>query len=129
MGKTTADSKNYKIFSKNLHRYVELSGKTQAEIAKVVDVSRGTFNDWMHERAYPRIDKLQNLADFFDIELSDLIEDDNIHLSSEAKKLAFDLKNNPMELDFLSNFRKLSAENKKTVLMLIKTMNITDDSI
>ena len=61
--------------SKNLSYYVSLSGKTQKELAEIVGVAASTFNDWMKGKKYPRIDKIELLANYFGILKSDLIEE------------------------------------------------------
>ena len=66
---------NKEIFSKNLKHYLNQSGKTQKEIAEVVGVAPSTFNDWLRAKKYPRIDKIEILADYFRILKSDLIEE------------------------------------------------------
>lgn len=63
------------IFSKNLNSYIELSGKTQLEIAKSIGVSPQTFNTWCKGIAIPRMGKVQALADYFHIAKSDLIDE------------------------------------------------------
>lgn len=62
-------------FAKNLSYYVERSGRTQKEIAEEVGVSAPTVNDWIKGKKFPRIDKIDALADYFGILKSDLIED------------------------------------------------------
>lgn len=66
---------NREVFSKNLAYYIERSGRTQKEIAEIVGVSTSTFNDWVKAKKYPRIDKIEILADYFHILKSDLIEE------------------------------------------------------
>ena len=66
---------NKEIMAKNLKHYVARSGKTQKEIAAVVGVAPSTFNDWLKAKKYPRIDKIEILAEYFGILKSDLIED------------------------------------------------------
>ncbi len=66
---------NKEIFAKNLVYYIERSGKTQKELAEVVGVAASTFNDWCKAKKYPRIDKIEILANCFRIQKSDLIED------------------------------------------------------
>ena len=61
--------------AKNLKYYVERSGRTQKELSEIVGVATSTFNDWMKAKKYPRIDKIEMLANFFGILKSDLIED------------------------------------------------------
>ena len=63
------------VFSKNLRTYMEQAGKTQKEVADVVGVAAPTFNEWLSGKKFPRIDKIQKLADYFGILKSDLIEE------------------------------------------------------
>ena len=63
------------VFAKNLRKYMEQSRKSQKELAEVVGVSAPTFNDWINGKKFPRIDKIQKLADYFGILKSDLIEE------------------------------------------------------
>lgn len=63
------------VFAENLRFYMERSGKTQKELADIVGVSAPTVNDWLKAKKYPRIDKVERLANYFGILKSDLIED------------------------------------------------------
>lgn len=66
---------NKEVMAKNLAYYIERSGKTQKEIAEVVGVATSTINDWVKAKKYPRIDKIEMLANYFGILKSDLIEE------------------------------------------------------
>jgi len=66
-----------RIFTKNLNHYIELSQKTQREIADAIGVSPQTFNTWCQGIAIPRMGKIQALADYFNINKSNLIEEHN----------------------------------------------------
>ena len=63
------------VFAKNLKMYMERRGINQKELAEAVGVSAPTMNVWVNGKKYPRIDKVEILADFFGILKSDLIED------------------------------------------------------
>ena len=63
------------IFAENLRRYIERSGKSQKEIAEYIGVSTSTFNEWTKGKKFPRIDKIELLAQFFNCRKSDLIEE------------------------------------------------------
>ncbi len=63
------------VFAKNLRYYMESRGKSQKELADMVGVSAPTVHDWLKAKKYPRIDKIEILADYFGILKSDLIED------------------------------------------------------
>lgn len=89
---------NKEIMATNLAYYVERSGKTQKEIAAVVGVAASTFNDWMKAKKYPRIDKIEILADYFGVLKSDLIE--------ERKKERIEMqKNNDVITDIIVRMR------------------------
>lgn len=64
-----------KTFAKNLTYYMTMAGKSQKELAEIAGVSAPTFNEWIKAKKYPRIDKIQKLADYFGILKSDLIEE------------------------------------------------------
>ena len=63
------------VFAKNLRYYMEQKGKTQKELSEIVGVSAPTMNDWLKAKKYPRIDKIEILANYFGILKSDLIEE------------------------------------------------------
>lgn len=66
---------NKKVFAKNLAYYMERSGKSQKEMSEILGVATSTFNNWMKALKYPRIDKIEMLANYFGILKSDLIEE------------------------------------------------------
>ena len=83
---------NGEVFAKNLKFYVERSGKTQKELSEIVGVATSTFNDWMKGKKYPRMDKVERLANYFGILKSDLIEDKHQQPAQDelsARKKAF----------------------------------------
>ena len=104
------DLGNQEIFSRNLKRYLENSGKAQKEVASAICVSAGTFCDWIKGRAYPRMDKVQALAEYFGINKSDLVEDVNV-----AKETVSDADQKVLDL-----FHKVPEEKREFVLSLIQ---------
>ena len=66
---------NKKIFSANLDFYMKKFGKTRSEICDALGFNYATFSDWANGRNYPRIDKIEKLANYFGILKSDLIEE------------------------------------------------------
>lgn len=63
------------IFARNLKKYMDRAGKSQKDMAEVVGVSAATFSDYINAKKYPRIDKIDIMADYFGILKSDLIEE------------------------------------------------------
>ena len=74
------------VFAKNLRMYMDNAGKNQKEMASIVGVSAPTFNDWLQAKKYPRIDKIEKLANYFGILKSDLIEEKGAERISMHKK-------------------------------------------
>ena len=66
---------NKEIFARNLARCLQRTGKTQKEVADAVDVAPSTVHAWLQGSRYPRIDKIEMLADLFGMRKSDLIEE------------------------------------------------------
>lgn len=96
---------NKEIFSHNLQRYILKSGKERKEIALALGVSYSTFTDWVNGNKYPRIDKIEMLADYFGIKKSDLIEE-----YTGQSELSGLLPNSPDTLDAAADFgRQLFA--------------------
>lgn len=54
---------------------MDRSGKDQKVVADEIGVAPSTFNEWMKAKKYPRIDKIELLANYFGILKSDLIEE------------------------------------------------------
>lgn len=89
---------NKEVMAKNLSYYVARSGKTQKEMAAIVGVAPSTFNDWLKAKKYPRIDKIEILADYFGVLKSDLIEEK----SKDYKDMQ---KNNDVIADIIVRMR------------------------
>lgn len=71
------EDRQRQIFSNNLRRLIDVSGKTQKDIADAIGVSQQIMNVWARGKAIPRMGKIQRLADYFGVEKSDLIDEKN----------------------------------------------------
>lgn len=66
---------NKEIFSRNLNYYMNKYGITRNDLCEQLDLKYMTLSDWINGKTYPRIDKIELLANYFNINKSDLIED------------------------------------------------------
>ena len=66
---------NKRIFANNLYYYMQIKSKTQNDIVRDLGITASTVSDWVLGKKYPRIDKMQKLADYFGILKSDLTEE------------------------------------------------------
>ena len=72
--------RNKKVFAQNLNYYLTTRGKTQNDLVRDLEITASTVSDWANGKKYPRVDKMQMLADYFGILKSDLTEE---HQESE----------------------------------------------
>lgn len=107
---------NKEIFSKNLRSYIEKSGKDRRELAEIWGFPYSTVTEWVNGRKYPRIDRIEIMADYFGILKSDLIENKPKEVV-EMRKKNDTLSNVVVRLrtdaNFLSIVEKLNALDDK----------------
>ena len=63
------------VFSKNLRRYFEQSGMTQAEFAKKLGVGTTSIYNWLSGVKTPRMDKVDAMCKLLGVHREDLITD------------------------------------------------------
>ncbi len=68
---------NKTIFASNLQKYMDLNRKTRRDLSEALGISYYTVTDWVKGKKFPRMDKIEMLADYFGILKSDLIEGDS----------------------------------------------------
>lgn len=62
------------IFAHNLNELMEMKNKKPADVVRELDINESTFRSWYSGEKYPRIDKQQMLADYFNVKRSRLTE-------------------------------------------------------
>ena len=71
----TSNLGNKETMARNIRYYMELNHVNAVEMCRILDVPQSTFSYWLNAKTYPRIDKIEKMANFFHIEKSDLIEE------------------------------------------------------
>ncbi len=84
-----SDLGNIDIFVKNLKYYMNFNNKTRTDICNDLKLPYTTFAEWYNGKVYPRIDKIELLANYFNIKKSDLIEDKHQYSSNSAVVLVY----------------------------------------
>ena len=107
------DNKN--VFAFNLRKQMEIHGKTRNDICQALDISYFTVSDWVNGKKYPRMDKVEKLANYFGILKSDLIEDKEENTNSPDP-----IKLTEGEEMLLKLFRQIPEENRALVLEMIR---------
>ena len=119
-----------KIFSQNLQRLLHERDKKQSEVADAIGVSRASLNMWVKGVTIPRMPKIQQLAKYFGVEVSELVDPQGEKyidaLNSGIIKLV-DMRNHDfvMDMEFLS--RKMSYENMDKIREYASLIKLKDD--
>ena len=107
---------NKQTMSKNLKYYVERTNKMQKEVAEDLGVAASTFTEWIKGNKYPRIDKIELMANYFGIKKSDLIEEKlTPQLEQKNDALADIVVRLRTDDDFLSVVKKLYAQDAEKI--------------
>lgn len=61
------------IFMKNLNDLMYKNKKSQSDLVKDLGLRQSTVSSWMIGEKYPRIDKMQMLAEYFNVSITDLV--------------------------------------------------------
>ena len=73
---------NKKIMAENITYYMNKHQKSRNDMCEALGVKYTTFTDWVKGNSYPRIDKIELMANYFGISKADLVE---IRNSAPAK--------------------------------------------
>lgn len=66
---------NKLIMAANIQRYMDQRGISRQQLCDALDIKYTTLRDWLKGITYPRIGKVEAMANYFGCEKSDLIED------------------------------------------------------
>ena len=121
------DNRNKEIMAKNIKRYMEMKGVTNQQLCDALDFKYTTFMDWIKGVTYPRIGKVEAMANYFGCEKSDLIEEkmtpeiekDNDTLSSIIVRMTMDKE----FLAVVESLYTLDSEQIKGIQGMLKAFN------
>ncbi|MCP0887007.1 XRE family transcriptional regulator [Ligilactobacillus sp. WILCCON 0076] len=69
-----SDLGNKEIMSENIKYYMKSRGIDRNKLVADLNLKYTTVSDWINGKTYPRIDKIELLANYFNIEKIDLVE-------------------------------------------------------
>lgn len=84
---------NKETMARNIKYYMDLNSVSSVDMCKILDVPASTFSYWINARTYPRIDKIERMANYFGVSKSDLVEErivnspSGITLSDDEQRL------------------------------------------
>lgn len=101
-----------KIFAGNLTRFLETQNITQIELAKRMNVAASTVSSWCSGEKMPRMDKVEWMASFFGVTVTDLMNPYN-----PKPDILEDI-----DIAFYGEFKELSEDDKQTVRDMVTLM-------
>ena len=116
---------NKNVFASNLKRYMEISGKTRRDVSEALGVSYYTLTDWVNGKKYPRMDKVEKLANYFGVLKSDLIEEKTAEHSEMQKKndilsdIVIRMQTDDVFLSAVESLYKLDRKKLSSILTLL----------
>ena len=105
---------NKYIFSINLKRLMDKKQATRKDIADYLGISYFTVSDWVNGKKYPRMDKVELLANYFGVLKSDLIEEP----TSTNSLITINVTEDEQKL--LDLFRLVPENQQQMVLQMIE---------
>ena len=89
-------------------------GLSQRDIAKIMNVSQGTYNNWENEKTQPSIEQLISLAEYFSVSVDYLIGHSEDYIQSVSNVISSD------EKTLLKHYRELSEPAKQGLLSFVQ---------
>ena len=122
---------NKEIMAKNIKKYMAIKGVNQTEMCNALGFKFMTLSDWLHAKTYPRIDKIEMMANYFGVSKSDLVEDhdtdeQHYYLDDEAREMAEWMFTNPEYKVLFDASRKVKKEDIEIVRKIIEKFGGAD---
>jgi transcriptional regulator with XRE-family HTH domain len=123
---------NKETMSKNLKYYISLTGKDRRELAEIWGFPYSTVTEWINGKKYPRIDRIEVMADYFGILKSDLIEDKPKEHREMQKKndvlsdIVLKLNEDMELLSIVETLSKLDFEKREAVKVVLSAFSTTE---
>lgn len=124
-----------KIISKNLRRIMYEHGKTQADVAKDLKISKATLSSWMNGTRIPRMPNVDMLCHYFNITRVELMEEhdevsktghDSEYYDSETLEMAQALYDDPNLRALMKAAMDVNKDSIPSLTQLLYTMKETN---
>lgn len=126
------NSNSKMIFSDNLKKLMKSKGISRKQLSIDIGVKYTTLTDWINGKTYPRIDKIDLLAEYFGISKSELIErglgnNEYFSQNSRTNDLAVFIEQNFDDMTFNGKLLDYNEKIKlKLILMWVFNNSYTD---
>ncbi len=123
---------NKAIMAKNIQHYMGIKGVSRNDICDALGIKYTTFTDWVKGNTYPRIDKIELMANYFGISKSDLVEEHDpdepsYYTNPETAKLAQEVFDDSNLRVLMDASKDLSPEDLKLAIDMVKRLKGDND--
>lgn len=67
---------NKEVMAKNISKYMKEKNVDRTRLSNDLKLKYTTVSDWINAKTYPRIDKIELLANYFGVSKADLVEEE-----------------------------------------------------
>lgn len=115
---------NRHTMSENIQYYMSKKGVSRNDLCDALGIKYPTLSGWINEYKYPRIDKIEMMANYFGITKADLVEErtEGYYLDQNTAKLAQEIYEDPETRILLDAKRDLAPNDLQLVVDLVKTL-------
>ena len=118
---------NKAIMAENIQRLMDNKGVDRNQICADLGFKYTTFTDWVKGNTYPRIDKIEMMAQYFGVNKSDLVEkhiDGGYYTDKEAAEFAEYLRTRPGARMLFSAAKDISKEDLEKAVEYIELLKL-----
>lgn len=112
-------------FANRLNAILKENGMSQSDLAKKLNIAKSSVNGWCKGTAYPRIDKITELAYIFHVDPAYLITGEKPYIISvDAEKFAQAMKKKEPSLlkQIATSFTKLNEKGQEKAASYVKDL-------
>lgn len=105
---------NREIMAKNLKRLMDEKGVNATDVCSSLHFKHNTFSNWVNCKTYPRIDKIEMMANYFGVNKSALVEEYVPEFLIEPRA------NHKDAVDFYVKYLAADKKTRKMIDMLLE---------
>lgn len=120
-----------KIIAKNLKRIFYEHNKTQADVARDLNISKATISSWLNGTRVPRMNKIDLLCHYFNVTRAEIMEEydpdgHDYYLNPETATAAQEIFDNPDLRALFDAGRDSKPEDLRMAAELLKRLKETN---
>lgn len=96
-------------FAQNLKNIMQKRKKTQSDLVKDLSFRQATVSDWLNGKKYPRMDKVEKLANYLGVSINELL------MQSVSEPPVPTIQLTDQEKSMIKKYRQLNADGKLVI--------------